>query len=240
MENRRNYKQFCALARALDRLGERWTLLIVRNLLLGPKRYSDLLEELPGITTNLLAQRLRDLERDGLVVRRAAPSPVRAHVYELGDNGRALEPALMELARWGSRFMTSPCEDDTLNIGWGLLSMKRRYRGGLSLVAEFRIDERCFELVFEPGYLTVNERPAARPAIVVRGALEDFRAWLFLGEKGAELRQQWRLSVDGSDDDWAALLEAFAARETWPEEILASRQRGTESQSASAARPNPA
>ena len=214
-------------------MGERWTLLIVRNLLLGPKRYSDLLEGLPGITTNLLAQRLRELEREGLVLRRAAPSPIRAHVYELGDNGRALEPAIMELARWGNRFMTSPDEDDTLNIGWGLLSLKRRYRGGLSLVAEFRIGERCFELVFDPGYLAVNERPAARPGIVVSGALEDFRAWLFLGDKGAVLRQQRRLSVDGSDDDWAALLEAFAPRETWPEELLAIQQRRAEPQSAS-------
>ena len=224
MENRRNYKQFCGLARALDRLGERWTLLIVRNLLLGPKRYSDLLEGLPGITTNLLAQRLRDMEREGLVVRRAAPPPVRAHVYELGDNGRALEPAIMELARWGGRFMTSPSEDDTLNIGWGLLSLKRRYRGGLSLVAEFRVGERCFELVFEPGYLTVSERPAARPDIMVSGSLQDFRAWLFLGQKAAELRHHHRLSVDGSDDHFAALSEAFAPRETWPEELLAKRR----------------
>jgi DNA-binding HxlR family transcriptional regulator len=225
LEKRRNYKQFCGLARALDRLGERWTLLIVRNLLLGPKRYSDLLEELPGITTNLLAERLREMERSGLVVRRAAPPPVRAHVYELGDNGRALEPAIMELARWGGRFLTQPEADDTRNIGWGLLSLKRRYRGWLALVAEFRIGERSFELVFEQDYLAVSERPAARPDIVVSGSLEDFRAWLFFGEKGAALRQERRLRVEGSDEHWAGLLEAFAPRETWPEELLEKRRR---------------
>src|SRR6266540_2044275 len=121
MERRRNYKQFCGLARALDRVGERWTLLIVRNLLLGPKRYSDLLEELPGITTNLLAARLREMVSTGLVEKRKAAAPVRATVYELGATGRALEPAIMELARWGARFMDGPREDDTMNIAWGML-----------------------------------------------------------------------------------------------------------------------
>jgi DNA-binding HxlR family transcriptional regulator len=221
---RRNYKQFCGLARALDRLGERWTLLIVRNLLLGPKRYSDLLAELPGITTNLLAERLREMEQAGLVQKRSLPPPVRAQVYELGDNGRALEPALMELARWGARFLQRPDETDTLNVGWGLLSLKRRYKGGLALVAEFRIDARRFELVFEPGYLGVNETAAARPDIVVEGALDAFRSWLFQGGSAEALRHERRLCVDGSDEDWRALVEAFAARETWPEELLARRR----------------
>ena len=225
MEKRRNYKQFCGLARALDRIGERWTLLIVRNLLLGPKRYSDLLEELPGITTNLLAQRLREMETNGLVVRRAAPPPVRAHVYELGENGRALERAVMELARWGGRFMTAPGEDDTTNFAWGLLSLKRRYRGGLELVVEFRIDARSFELVFEPGYLTVSERSAVRPAVVVTGTLDAFRSWLFLGGNAESLRHERQLRVTGSDEHWDALRQAFAPRETWPEELIEKSRR---------------
>lgn len=225
LEKRRSYKQFCGLACALDRLGERWTLLIVRNLLLGPKRYSDLLAELPGITTNLLAARLREMERAGLVTRQSLPPPARGHVYELGVNGHALEPALMELARWGARFLGNPNEEDTLNIGWGLLSMKRRYRGGLTLVAEFRIDARRFELVFEPGYLGVSECAAARPHLVVEGSLDAFQSWLFRGENAQGLRHHRRLTVLGSEDAWRALLEAFAPRETWPEELLA-RHRG--------------
>src|SRR5689334_14040601 len=156
METRRNYKQFCGLARALDRVGERWTLLIVRNLLLGPRRYSDLLEGLPGITTNLLAARLREMERTGLVEKRKAPPPVRAQVYELTAAGRALEAAIMELARWGGRFLSQPDPRDRMNIGWGLLSMKRRYTGGLRLRAELRIGARTFELGFEPVYLSVS------------------------------------------------------------------------------------
>jgi DNA-binding HxlR family transcriptional regulator len=197
----------------------------VRNLLLGPKRYSDLLEELPGITTNLLALRLREMERAGLVARREARPPVRAQLYELGENGRALEPAIMELARWGNRFMSGANEDDTINIAWGLLSLKRRYRGGLRLVAELRVGERRFELAFEPGYLTVSERDAARPEIAIEGSLEDIRAWLFFGEDGAALRFERRLRVDGSDEHWAALLTAFTPRETWPEELLEKSRR---------------
>ena len=175
MDKRRNYKQFCGLARALDHIGERWTLLIVRNLLLGPKRYSDLAEELPGITTNLLALRLREMERQGLIVKRRAPPPVRATVYELAPLGRALEPALMELARWGGRFLDRPKKEDTLNIGWALLSLKRRYRGGLTHSVELCVGERSFELTMTPSYLDVRERAATRPDVTVRGELAAVR-----------------------------------------------------------------
>src|SRR6478735_2738073 len=126
---RRSYHQYCGGARALDVVGERWTLLIVRNLLLGPRRYSDLLAELPGITTNLLAKRLRELCAAGVVERRRTSTPLRAEVYALTPEGAALEPVIMELGRWGGRFLDRPRASDTVNIGWGLLSMKRRYRG---------------------------------------------------------------------------------------------------------------
>jgi DNA-binding HxlR family transcriptional regulator len=227
VENRRNYKQFCGLARALDRVGERWTLLVVRNLLLGPRRYSDLLEELPGLTTNLLAARLREMEKLGLVHKRAALSPVRANVYELTPMGRALEPALMELARWGGRFMDRPNRADTLNVGWALLSLKRRYRGGLTLVVELGIDERRFELAFTPRHLAVTEGAATRPDLSVAGSLADVRAWLFGGADARALAQVGKLRVEGAETAWEALLAAFSPREPSAEEIatrLASRE----------------
>ena len=219
MERRRNYKQFCGLARALDRVGERWTLLVVRNLLLGPKRYSDLLESLPGITTNLLAARLREMERLGLVTKRAAQPPVRATLYELAPAGRALEPALMELARWGGRFMDQPTQGDTLDIGWALLSLKRRYRGGSKLVAELVVDGRSFELVLDAAYLTVTEGAATRPDVSVRGPRDAIRAWLFLGRDSGALRSEGALSVNGSETAWQALSTAFAPREASAEEV---------------------
>lgn len=221
MERRRNYKQFCGLARALDRVGERWTLLVVRNLLLGPKRYSDLLESLPGITTNLLALRLREMERLGLVTKRKAEPPVRATLYELAPAGRALEPALMELARWGGRFMDGPTQGDTLDMGWALLSLKRRYRGGSKLVAEVVVDGRSFELVLGSTYLTVTEGAATRPDVSVRGAREAIRAWLFLGRDPHALRSEGALSVDGSEPAWKELSTAFAPREVSSEEVAA-------------------
>jgi DNA-binding HxlR family transcriptional regulator len=206
---KRSYDQFCSLARALDRLGERWTLLIVRNLLLGPRRYSDLLAELPGLTTNLLAERLKSMESGGLIARR--PGAMGATVYELTPVGAALEPAIMELGRWGGRFMDAPKKTDTVNIGWGLLSMKRRYRGGLRAVVEFRIGERRFELGFEPAYLSVREREAARPDLVVAGELSAFQDWLFRGASAPALRRSGRLTVTGHPRAYKGLLLAFAA-----------------------------
>ena len=113
MPKRRSYDQFCGVARALDQVSERWTLLIVRNLMLGPRRYSDLMAELPGITTNLLAARLRAMEAAGLVARQAGP-PAR---YELTPLGAALEPVIVELGRWGAHFMDQPRRRDTTNFG---------------------------------------------------------------------------------------------------------------------------
>src|SRR3954464_15345772 len=102
---KRSYNQFCGLAKALDIVGERWTLLVVRNLLLGPRRYSDLLAELPGLTTNLLAKRLQDLEAAGLVERRDGRASNGAVTYALTERGLALDPVVNELGRWGGALM---------------------------------------------------------------------------------------------------------------------------------------
>jgi len=99
------YNQFCALARALELLGERWTLLVVRELLLGPKRFSDLRDRLEGVSPSVLTERLARLEGDGLVSRRYLEPPAASTVYELSESGRALEGAVDELIRWGARFL---------------------------------------------------------------------------------------------------------------------------------------
>lgn len=210
----RSYHQFCGLARALDVVGERWTLLIVRNLLLGPRRYSDLLAELPGITTNLLAKRLREMTARGLLRKVTLPPPASVAAYELTPAGEALEPAVMELARWGARTMDAPRPGDTVNVGWGLLSMKRRYRGGVSLVVELRIDERRFTLELRPESVDVKERPAERPDLVVSGKLPAFRE-LFFDRSGrardaTALRDEGALVVvEGSRAAYRDLSRAF-------------------------------
>src|SRR2546425_1991926 len=111
---KRSYDQWCAVARALDILGERWTLLIIRDLLVGPKRYRDLLEGLPGIGTNLLARRLRELEGFGVIERTSLPSPANATVYGLTDKGMALEPIIHGLGRWGFEYLGTPQANDAM------------------------------------------------------------------------------------------------------------------------------
>ncbi len=198
MTKRRSYDQFCSVARALDQVSERWTLLIVRNLLLGPRRYSDLLNELPGITTNLLAARLKAMEAGGLVARVGQPPG-----YELTPLGAALEPVIVELGRWGANFMDQPRRRDTINVGWGLFSLKRRYRGGLSAVVEFRVGDRAFELEFDGARLQVKERTAVRPQLTVSGPLEAFQAWLFKGVAATELQRDGKLTVEGAPPNLA-------------------------------------
>jgi DNA-binding HxlR family transcriptional regulator len=109
--SQRRYHQFCPLAKALDVIGERWTLLIVRELLSGPKRYTDLRQGLRGLATDLLAARLRDLQQAGVIDRREVPPPTPATVYELTERGAALQPAILELARWGRPFLLDPDQD---------------------------------------------------------------------------------------------------------------------------------
>src|SRR4051794_37700309 len=125
---RRSYRQHCGVARALDAVGERWTLLLVRDLLLAPRRYGDLLAGLPGLTTNLLAKRLRELEAGGLVEKRDLPAPSSGVVYALTASGRELEPVVMALGAWGWRFMARSHRGDALDIGWAMLALKRRFR----------------------------------------------------------------------------------------------------------------
>jgi len=115
----RSYHQYCALAKALDVVGDRWTMLIIRELLLrGPSRYTDLRDGLPGIATNLLAERLRELEEAGVVAREDAPPPVATTLYRLTPRGEQLRSALYELGRWGAPFMTEDAEGDTFRSHW--------------------------------------------------------------------------------------------------------------------------
>jgi DNA-binding HxlR family transcriptional regulator len=114
----KRYDQYCPIAHALDLVGDRWALLVVRELMHGPKRYTDLAEHLPGIGTNVLAARLRDLEAGGIVSKRTLPPPAASRVYELTDYGRGLQNVLRELALWGARSLGPPTAEDELFPGW--------------------------------------------------------------------------------------------------------------------------
>lgn len=220
---RRSYQQHCGLAKALDLVGERWTLLICRELLLGPRRYGQLLERLPGLTTNLLAKRLADLQAAGVVERVPAPpgdpEPGRKGFYQLGEAGRALEPALMELARWGARFMpASPSAHDRVELGWALLSSKRRYTRAASrarLVVEIGAllpagEQQRYQLRLEPGYLEVREGAPWPADVVVDGAREAFFDLLFRGVAARELLRSGALALVGAPEQLQDALDSFA------------------------------
>jgi DNA-binding HxlR family transcriptional regulator len=206
---RRSYQQHCGVARALDVVGERWTLLIVRDLFLGPRRYGELLDGLPGITTNLLAKRLRELTRAGLVEKQPGTPPAAFDVYALTKAGRELEPALMELGRWGWRLLATPRRGDVRNLGWALLSLKRRYRGGLVAVVEIREGRRCFELSFGEERLEVTEKPSERAVARLSAAdQQPFFELFFVGTSAMALEGRGVLTVQG---DRAVVRAALAA-----------------------------
>ncbi|MFE3034187.1 winged helix-turn-helix transcriptional regulator [Streptomyces canus] len=153
MSPRRSYDQYCSAARALDVVGDRWTLLIVRELLSGPRRYTDLHADLPGVSTDVLASRLKDMERDGLTTRRRLPPPGAAYVYELTSRGRELLPVLQALGAWGGPELAERRPTDAVRAHWFALPLLRSLKGeGL---VEVRLEEGDFHL-----YVGAQDGPA--------------------------------------------------------------------------------
>jgi len=161
----KRYDQFCPIAHALSLVGERWSLLVVRELLKGPRRYTDLAAGLPGIGSNILATRLRELEAAGVVHKRKVPPPVASTVYELTEYGAELEEAIHAIARWGARSLGPPEADDIVNPEWGLdafpaLLYPERARG-LTETYVIRVEDSAFTIRLENGSLTVELGAAA-------------------------------------------------------------------------------
>lgn len=145
---RRSYAQYCAIARSLDVLGERWKLLIIRELLPGPRRYTELHADLPGISTDVLAARLKEMETDGLVRRRRAEPPTPAWLYELTPRGQDLLPVLSALAHWGGSLLDGKQPTDALRGHWLVIPLAELLQAavpGHRGVAELRVDgARCY------------------------------------------------------------------------------------------------
>ncbi|MGH3115532.1 MAG: winged helix-turn-helix transcriptional regulator [Streptomyces sp.] len=148
MPRRRSYDHYCATARTLDVVGDRWTLLIVRELLAGPRRYTDLHADLPGISTDVLAARLKDLEREELASRHRLPPPAPAVVYELTPQGQQLLPVLTALAEWGGPALVRK-PTDAVRAHWYALPLLKpltEAAGGYSGVIDVALDEGTFHL----------------------------------------------------------------------------------------------
>ncbi|MFJ5293808.1 winged helix-turn-helix transcriptional regulator [Streptomyces sp. NPDC088348] len=162
---RRSYDQYCAAARALDAVGDRWTLLIVRELLAGPRRYTDLHADLPGVSTDVLASRLKDMEREGLATRRRLPPPAPASVYELTPRGATLLPVLTALADWGTPALAERRPTDALRAHWFAIPLARHLADLGAGVVEVRMDEGVFHVRTDGGEPLYGDGPAERPDI---------------------------------------------------------------------------
>jgi DNA-binding HxlR family transcriptional regulator len=162
----KRYDEYCPVAHALGLVGERWALLVVLELMRGPKRYTDLAENLRGIGTNILASRLRDLEAGGIVTKRRLPPPAASRVYELTDYGRELRPVIRELALWGARSLGPPTKEDELFPGW-LANALDTVLAPLAPAGrfEFRVGDEVASLV--DGEALVG--PVEDPDVVIEG-----------------------------------------------------------------------
>jgi len=169
----RSYQQYCALARGLDVIGDRWTLLIVRELLIGEARYSDLLKGLPGIATNLLATRLTELEGTGLVRREVVPPPAAATVFRLTSRGAALRPVIYELGRWAAPLMTPPGPGEHMRARWIALpiEMYLRDRTPKARPVAVQIDGGDEPIVIETkdGQVRARTGTVPRPHVCITG-----------------------------------------------------------------------
>ncbi|MFD9704528.1 winged helix-turn-helix transcriptional regulator [Lentzea sp. NPDC059081] len=171
---RRDYAQYCGLARALELVGERWALLIVRDLTIRPRRYTDLQEGLRGIPTNVLSTRLKELEQAGIVERQVAPAPARGVVYALTEVGQALEPSLIALGRWGSSQLGDPQPGYVVTPDGAVLNMRAAFQTGeaAGLTASFQLHlaDVVVHAVLVDGKLTSGLGPAPGGADLVMTA----------------------------------------------------------------------
>ena len=178
----RTYNQHCGIAHALDLVGERWALLVIRELVLGPRRFTDLREGLPGIATNVLSQRLRQLEQSGIVTRRRLPPPAASTVYELTPYGQELVPILLDLGRWAARSMGPPSDDRTMQGRWFAVAMKAFFtpHAAVGLKARVAIDfgDAQVTLRFDDGELAVEHGLDGDPDLTITAGPQTLVAYL--------------------------------------------------------------
>lgn len=198
---KRSYRQNCALARAADVIGERWTLLLVRDLLVGPRRFRDLVRSLRGIGTNLLTTRLKELESAGLIERRGEQG------YALTSSGAALEPAVLALVRWGLVYGPQNQPGNYHEDEWDLVALKALFQaqraGNMDLRVQFDSDELLGWMRIDSGSVSIGLGRLEAPALVIGGTIAE----LFTGDVPAG-----SLLVSGDPEDLARFMRCFALR----------------------------
>jgi DNA-binding HxlR family transcriptional regulator len=209
--NRRSYGQYCGVARSLDIVGERWTLLIVRDLLLGPRRYSELLHGLPGITTNLLAKRLKEMEAAGMIERVRATTSEAGHSYRLTSLGLGLEPAVQALAAWGWHSMDGAKKGEQRQLEWFFVVLRPRYRGGATLRVELVADDVPYRMLLDGSRAEISRGEVPAPDVRLRGTAPAI--YKMFREPPARGRTPTGVEVEGPVENVRKLVQAFAVDE---------------------------
>ncbi len=213
----RTYHQLCGVAKALDLVGQRWTLLIIRDLMVGPLNYSGLLEGLPGLTTNLLAKRLKELSDGGLIEKDSATAGDRTKaLYRLTDAGRALGPVISELANWGRQFGPPPKTGDAMNLRWAMVAMSRQYiQTGRRWIVQLDVAQTALQLRLGGPEFDGAVGASLRPDLVLRADPADFFALFARDADPTQLIADGKLSLHPgtADEDvepiWNDFLSSF-------------------------------
>lgn len=203
MAARRDYFDGCAAAHALDLVGERWALLVVRELMLGPKRFTDLRTGLPHASPNVLSQRLRELEDAGVLRHRRLPPPAASAVYELTEWGLELEPVLQALGRWAARALP-PAE--TINVDAVILSLRTLFMperaADVDVTLQLVLDEQPFRVHLAHGRLDIERGEVRDPDVTVRCSPTTLAGVVHMGMPVADAQADGSLELTG---DVAAL-----------------------------------
>jgi len=212
MVGRRKYDEGCAVSHALDVIGERWALLVVRELLLGPKRFTDLRAGMPGASPDVLAQRLRELKEAGVVRQHKLPPPAGSQVYELTDWGAELEPVVTHLGRWGSRSPSMPYDADR-SIDSLVLSFKALFdhtaAQGFSATITLRLGENHFSIKIADGQLHLTRGEPEQATATLETDPQTLAALLYRGRPLQDVLRTGKVTIAGDSGVLARFLQLF-------------------------------
>jgi DNA-binding HxlR family transcriptional regulator len=222
MATMRTYGDGCAIARALDLVGERWALLVVRELLLGPKRHTDLRRGLPNASPNVLSERLRELERAGVVRRRKLPPPAGSRVYELTDWGLELEQIVISLGRWAARSPTPPSDAPIVSADSIILALRALFDSGaahgLRASYELRLGEDRFRIELADDEIEVARGDANQADATIDTDPDTLDAVLWGGRPLADAQRSGTMTINGD----TAAVERFVRLFPMPEPAAAA------------------
>jgi DNA-binding HxlR family transcriptional regulator len=212
MATMRTYGDGCGIAHALDLVGERWALLVIRELLLGPKRFKDLRAGLPSASTNVLSQRLRELEDAAIIRRRTLPPPAGSSVYELTERGRELKPIVISLGTWAVRSPSfpegAPVGTDSVIIALGTF-FDADAAGDLSAVYELRFGDDTFHAAIDGGEIELDRSPAEDADAIIETDPGTFSAVVWKGRDLGEALRAGELAIEGDRRSVERLLGLF-------------------------------